>query len=293
MSKTKEEENIKLDPALTENRSMFSDIAAVETKKAVTVASYADDDGSGFENMDATFFKIPFISILQKMSPEVDEDSSEHMEGAKAGMLLHSVSKALFDGKEKGLYIVPLHVEKKYMEWIPRDQGGGLVNVFSPSDPTVLKLIAGHSEYDAIETADGNELKMTFNAFCLIIREDGTTEPVVIGFTSSNIGPLKEWLGLARSITAKNDQGKDFSLPLYSHVYHFKAKFNENKKGAWFGWNIGFVGGSEEAARVAPDSDLYREAKEFRAMVVSGQATPDIESLKDEAPAQETGKQAF
>jgi hypothetical protein len=280
-SKTKEAEKSELDPALSQGT------------KAVTVASaYEEDAGSGFENMDATFFKIPFYSILQKGSPEVDEDSSERMEGAKAGMLLHSVTKALMDGKEKGIAVVPLHVEKRFMEWIPRTQGGGLVAVYAPNDPKVLKLTQGHSEFDKITTEDGNELKMTFNVFCLVIRDDGTTEPVVLGMTSSNIGPFKEWMGLSRGITAKNDQGKEFSLPLYSHVYRLKTKFNENKKGTWYGWNIGFEGGSEESSLIAVNSDLYRAAKEFRAMVVSGQATADTDSMSNDAQ-EESGKEAF
>lgn len=269
------------------------EVAVDEPKStAVATASYYEDAGSGFENMDATFFKIPFISVLQKGSPEVDEDSPEHMEGAKAGMLLHSVTKALLDGKEQGIAVVPLHVEKRFMEWIPRVQGGGLVGVYAPNDEKVLKLTRGHSEFDKITTEDGNELKMTFNVFCLVIRDDGSTEPVVLGMTSSNIGPFKEWMGLARGITAKNDQGKEFSLPLYSHVYRLRTKFNENKKGTWYGWNIGFEGGAEASALIATDSDLYRAAKEFRNMVVSGQATADVDSITNDTP-EDSDKQAF
>jgi hypothetical protein len=211
------------------------------------------------------------------------------MPGAKAGMLLHSVAKTLHDGKESGITVIPLHTEKKYMEWIPRVQGGGLVGVYAPDDPKVLKLIRGHSEFDKITTEDGNELKMTFNVFCLVIHEDGTTEPVVIPFTSANIGPFKEWMGLARSLTFINAEGKEKSKPLYSHVYRLKTKFNENKKGTWYGWVIAFEGGSEESALVATDSDLYHAAKEFRNMITSGQAQADTSSLSDDTAESNDG----
>lgn len=75
---------------------------------------------------------IPYIYALQSNSPQVNPDSEKFIEGATPGMLLVTSLDSVFDGRKIGLPIVPCYFEAKINEWIPREQGGGLVNSYEP-----------------------------------------------------------------------------------------------------------------------------------------------------------------
>ena len=88
MAKNTTEKENKL-PATTAN-------TAVAT---MDMSMFAEDAGAGMEGATAESFAIPFLSVLQKGSPQVDEASGVAIEGAKAVMLFENVTGKMFDGK--------------------------------------------------------------------------------------------------------------------------------------------------------------------------------------------------
>ena len=64
-------------------------VARKESAGAMVAAiDFAADDGMGTEGADKDSFAIPFLSILQPLSPQVAEGA----EGAKAGRFINSVT---------------------------------------------------------------------------------------------------------------------------------------------------------------------------------------------------------
>jgi hypothetical protein len=51
-------------------------------------------------------------------------------------MILNSVTKKLYDG-DKGINVIPCFYKREYLEWKPRELGGGLVRIYSIDDPIV------------------------------------------------------------------------------------------------------------------------------------------------------------
>ena len=78
---------------------------------------------------------LPYIYALQSNSPQTNPDSEKYIEGAVAGMILISSLDKAYEGRTKGLKIVPCFFESKINEWIPREIGGGLVGTYEPDDP--------------------------------------------------------------------------------------------------------------------------------------------------------------
>ena len=76
--------------------------------------NYGDDAGSGWENTGTEDFTIPFLAILQSMSPQVQETEAEFIEGAKAGMLINTATQELYDGKE-GVELVPCYTQHLFV----------------------------------------------------------------------------------------------------------------------------------------------------------------------------------
>lgn len=235
----------------------------------------AEDIGAGFEDMTRDDFIPPFMSILQKNSPQVEEENGAYLEGAKAGMIFNSVSNELHDGKT-GIVFIPVHREHTYIEWIPRDQGGGFVAVFDPSSAEVQEAKAASTEFGKLKINDDNDLAETQTVYGLLVDEDGNYQHAVISFSSTQLKQYKKWMTMALSIQLQTENGQRVPAPLFAHRYRLKSRFQENKKGTWQGWEIGFDGKNAREARIEQDHYLYHEAKKFRQMVMAGTVKADM-----------------
>jgi hypothetical protein len=132
--------------------------------------------------------------VLQGKSPQVEEGNPKQLPGAKAGSFMNTVTQELFDGK-KGIVVVPIHSIHQYLEWIPRDDGGGLVNVYDWQAPEVLAVLKKAAKrFGKHKINDNNDLQESFNVFMLHLRDDGTRQPIVMGFASSQIGAYQAWM---------------------------------------------------------------------------------------------------
>ena len=70
--------------------------------------------GAGQENITQEDTGTPRVSILQQMSPELDD-----IEGAKAGMILSKMDKHTWAGNT-GIKVLVCNYEKVYLEWQDR-----------------------------------------------------------------------------------------------------------------------------------------------------------------------------
>jgi hypothetical protein len=92
----------------------------------VDLAVIAEDAKSlsGFGSLNlARDTAIPYISILQTSSPQVNPSKAEYIETAKAGQLYNTVTQETFDNVK----VIPVFYHLRYVEWKPREQGGGFI----------------------------------------------------------------------------------------------------------------------------------------------------------------------
>jgi len=90
-----------------------------------------DDDllsaGTGLEEASADDYAIPFLRILQSMSPQLKKSDGKYIQGAEEGNFFNTVTESVYDGTE-GVMIIPCAYKKKYIEWVTRGNGGGFVS---------------------------------------------------------------------------------------------------------------------------------------------------------------------
>jgi hypothetical protein len=272
---------VELDPAVTQGSTQ------VATQPPQTRTAVAVREETGFEDFTQEDLKVPFLVLLQGKSPQAEEGNPKQLPGAKAGMLMNNVTNELYSGKD-GIRLIPVHRVHSYLEWIPRDDGGGLVSVYDWRDPIVAEARkkAG-KKFGKFKVNDNNDLVQTFNVYCLLIKADGKTQPVVLGFSSTQIGAYQAWMTIAMSQTKQLPDGTEAPRPLWSHKYKLTTVFNSNKKGTWFKMHIGFDGETAEDARLGEDEPLSKAAKEFRELVTSGAAQADFSSAQQEHDAGE------
>ena len=120
--------------------------------------------GLGNENITSDHLQTPRIKQLQQLSNEVDENHSEHIQGAKVGDFINTVTRENY-GKE--LFVVNTHFREEFVVWVKREKGGGLVGSY----PTQSEAIAALEAEGKI--VDDHEITQTQTH--TLLRVDETT----------------------------------------------------------------------------------------------------------------------
>ncbi len=228
----------------------------------------AKDSGMGMEETDKDTFAIPFIAILQSNSPQVEE-----VEGAKAGMLINTITNELF----KEVLVVPCAYQRRFNQWVPRSQGGGYRGDHMPADVETLTLpgVSRHGNVYMMDVPEGTEpfdkdgaplydiLKDTRNHFILFQSGNGTWGQALLSLASTQIKKSKRWMSLINGIELKDGKGKSFTPPSFSHIYKLTTVKEENNKGKWHGLVVELVG-------MVEDPSIYEKAKEFNKNINAG-----------------------
>ena len=189
---------------------------------------------AGFEETDSSSYAIPFLRILQKLSPECDKDEPEYVKGAKPGQIYHTIRKAVFDEVE----IIPCFYRKTYIEWVLRENGGGFRGEYEPGIGREMSAAAERNDKGQFILPNGNQISETANHYVLFKVSDGVWEPVLISMASSQLKTSRNWMSQLRGQSIVVD-GQTYS-DLNMEAYQWKARTikQENDKGKWFGWEF-------------------------------------------------------
>lgn len=111
----------------TKKQTEVATVEEVAQLPAEFLQEIEKDAGRGVDDMGMDDVAVPYLYVLQSNSPQVNPDHELYIEGARAGMFYNNVSGEVFDGREVGLTVIPCAYERKYVEWVDRDSGGGFV----------------------------------------------------------------------------------------------------------------------------------------------------------------------
>tara|TARA_R110000772_G_scaffold263475_1_gene383243 strand:+ start:458 stop:1243 length:786 start_codon:yes stop_codon:yes gene_type:complete len=233
-----------------------------------------DDDllsgGTGLEDTDAGDYAIPFVRVLQSGSPQLKKNHAKYIEGAAQGMMFNTVTNQVYDGDE-GLLVVPCAYVKKYIEWVPRDSGGGIVN--SDHSVDILKECT-QNEKKKYTLNNGNEVQETAQYFALIVNSEEEPEEALLSFTSSQLNFSRRWNSMLRTARVKNSAGDLVLAPMFANVYRIKTVEQSNDLGSWYGFTA-----EKEKGTPMP---IARLAREFMTAARSGDVKVKQESAVDD-----------
>jgi len=133
-----------------------------KTEGALATNMFEADANAGTHNMEQDDLALPFLKVLGQLSPEINKQNGKYVQGAEPGMILNSVTKELFDGS-KGIDVIPCFYKREYLEWKPRELGGGLVRIYSIDDPIVRTSKRDQFNRDVLP--NGNYLENTASHF--------------------------------------------------------------------------------------------------------------------------------
>jgi hypothetical protein len=185
----------------------------------------AQVSGQGTENLD-TGSSLPFIRILQDLSPQLKKQKDEYVEGAEAGDLFYGKTKNVLP---RPLKVIPTYTASLYTEWVPRNKGGGYVashplNIVS--NPNYEK--GRERQYD--EWLGENELRFTTYWF-VMIELDGAWEQAIIPFTSSQLKVSRKLTADINRFKYDDESLKSVKPPLYAQSWTVDSILETSKNG--------------------------------------------------------------
>lgn len=209
---------------------------------------------SGFENVKAEDVSIPFVKILQAMSPQVK--GSTKIPGAADGDFFNTVTEKIYKGSIK---IIPCAFQKAYVEWVAREQGGGFVK--QHFDSAILEKTKKDDKNRDI-LANGHTIVTTAYHYCILVCEDGSLERVVLSLTSTQLKKSRRWVSQMMSLQITSGTTR-FTPPMYSHIYDVTTREESNEHGAWYGFIFG-------TPTMISDKNIYLYAKKFHDDISGG-----------------------
>lgn len=251
---------------------------------------FAADAGAGMEGATQESFAIPFLSVLQKGSPQVDEASGAAIEGAKAGMFFENVTGKMFDGKA-GVTIVPCAYRRVFLRWAPKgNDGAGFKGELAPEVVAEMRTRGEIVELDGklyVPLADGtvhekkcDRIADVRNHYVLLIdNASGAWKEALMSLASTQIKKSKMLMSALASVKVNGANGM-VTPPTFANYVRATSVPESNDKGTWFGVKF-------ELAGFVDRSEVYAAAKAFHASVAKGGVVAKYEDMEDggERPA--------
>lgn len=202
-----------------------------------TAYDYGDDSGEGFKQQGVEHISLPLIAVLQALSPAV---AKKEVEGAQEGDIYNTVTGELY-GPE--IFIVPCFTDRLFVEFVPRDDGGGFRGVHAP-DSAVVRAVQAEARQAGRKMGKGflvrkvtvqdnkvenRELSETFSVYGYRLDSPDAMaqgELVVVPFSSSKIPVYKDWMTRLRGVSGQP--------PIYAFRVKLSTVPDQNTKGQPF-----------------------------------------------------------
>ena len=230
----------------------------IAKKSSTDIANLSEDlilanAGKGLQNISNDDVTIPRLAIIQSGSPQRKKKDEKYIEGSDEGMIFNTVTNELY---KDSLEVIPCGYRKTYVEWVPREKGGGLVAVHdlkpdgSVTDPKTRKTMLGE-----------NQIVDTAEHFVLVKSSEGYS-PAVLTMTSSNLGVSRKWNTLLK-MKRINVKGQTVEAPSFLFKFKLSTVEAENDLGNWHKYKIEELGQIES-------KEIFKEAEKLADSVSTG-----------------------
>jgi hypothetical protein len=186
-------------------------VKATETAIATARPDFVEHQREGTEHITRDDMQMPRIGIAQLMSPEIDSSNDEKfIDGLRFGNMFNSVTKVIYGDGPMQFAIVQA-LPPRFVEFIPKEQGGGV------KDPNVP-----HDDPRTQWGANGEKPVATkFYDFVVMLLP--SRELVALSFKSTGIKVAKQLNALISLRDA----------PLYAGVYSITTTGVQGPKGKY------------------------------------------------------------
>lgn len=234
-----------------------TEVTLKETPAVPMLLDMESDAGMGLENLSAKDFAIPFLGLLQSLSPQTQRGPNQIV-GASAGDIFNPVNQKVIPG-DQGMLVIPCAYQMKWVEWTPRESGGGFVR-YHESEAVLDSCSRNDKNFDILP--NGNSVIPTAYYYVLIVHPDGMTEKAILPMPRTQLKKARKWNSIIATLKVRGKAGL-YTPPMFSHIYLLTTTLESNKVGTWFTWQVAVQG-------PITDANLYQEAKDFSKDIQTG-----------------------
>jgi len=168
---------------------------------------------AGFLDDDRDVLKVPIAKLLQALSPEVDSDDDD----AKPGVLWDPVFSAPLTEN-----FVPLVWSREWIDWIPKDEGGGIAARYTGDDLKADPDLKRRASW----TGSGKDRKPPelHEHLNVLVLFEGRDLPIVLSWSTTGLQAGKDLYTLC----------KHRGAPVYRTVFKVDTVKKSNEKGSWY-----------------------------------------------------------
>ncbi len=234
------------------------------------------------EVMGKDDMSIPFLAILQSLSPQCTKGEADYIKEAEPSMLFNTVTKRMYptfdddDNKLVGTHIISVHYKASYVEWVPRAQGGGFAGEYDVALGSTAITEKNDNNQDIIQQGSpigtpGNQLSYTHTHFVFVVdKETGRFKPAIISGSSTQVKPLKDLNGLIYDL--ETPEGKPTKR--YYGLWAVSTKRRTNDSGTWYIWDFHCAGTVLDLGNTVA-AEIIGQAKSLADGAKSGEVQPD------------------
>lgn len=257
-------------------------INAAGSGELVTAENYdfASDAGST-QDMSQTDLKLPFIKIVQDLTPEADKKKAEYIQGCESGMMIDSNTKELISG-DQGILFIPFAFTHDVTEWKPKR--GGLAALHG-KDESLFKQ-ARRNDLNEDVLPNGNTLLLSYVYYGLRVHEDEQiTSPAVLAYSKTAIKHARAWNTTLTTGRVKMG-GKVFVPAYFFHAYRITVGMESGDGNTWYVPKIKIECQTIELGKrfaLIDGLETYNEAKSMREMWERGAVQADMSQMANQA----------
>lgn len=232
----------------------MTELATVNSNKLATIPDHLRADvgnRDGKDNVEQGDLLIPRLALAQSMTPQLKRTNENYNPDLEEGQFFNSVTGEIYG---ESVNVIPLHFFKQYMQF---GEDRKTIKIYDNGEvptPSALAFVDGQKPLVT-------EFK---NRMSLLLKDDGSVQPVVVSFKSSGLKVAKKWNYL---IAEKN-------LPGYAFTYNLQSVAVPGDKGEYFSVKI-------TRADFTPAA-LYENAKQYFAALQDAGVKIDTTGVEPE-----------
>lgn len=251
-------------------KSGATSLSTAVTNSTLTRMLEDAKQGNNFAKDDLT---IPFLRVLQALSPQVQKRGEQYVDGAEVGMLFDTASKALFPAEkaedQPGVVFVPAWYTPSYVEFVLRESGGGFVRDHGTNAGILARTTRDDKNREILPNGNQVVYSMMYYGF-ICFEEDGELNgeftAVALPLAGKQLKKGREWNTYMDKLRVEY-QGATFNPPHYYTAFRLTTAYESNDKGNWYGINWEPIGPTHDL----PNGEaILNQASQFRESLSKG-----------------------
>jgi hypothetical protein len=206
-----------------------------------------NDAADFYEGIDQGAYSVPFLSVLQALSPAVQRGGPGYIANAQPGMILNTVTRKTMDK----VHVTVVRRSHSLCYWTPRDKGGGFLReeeAHADNMMTFSKIVP--DDKGRRINGKGEEVTEHRNFWCVLFAEESKTEPALISMSKSQLKVARDWntnidVESAKiEVPVKDGAGNVIRAKrpiLHSGIWELGTILRTKNENTWFAWTVRFL----------------------------------------------------